>query len=343
MGTQLKIALIALALLAAFIVLTKGKKTASVDFQRQLDAAMPADPENFDLGLTLIKLSKLIDPEADEAAAAQDLDNLTAELRQKLGNEANPEMIVAAFNNYIFGTHNFSYDVKASKYYGGDPTVKMAAWEKVAINSIPQVLRYRSGICLSLALVYLSLADRLDMPFYGVLLPTHIYIKYKEPGKSGINVEATNFGGEYYGYGDMGNIDLLNSEKTVYGKLLTKHQLLAPMLNNMASVMMSSGRNREAMILLRESLRIMPNTPTAMLNMGILLYSSGKKKESEKLLYEAMELNPYDIAPVLTAGCLLAQEKREKEARFFLERAMKYEAYKKHAQECLSLLEKGAK
>ena len=63
------------------------------------------------------------------------------------------------------------------------------------------VLDQRRGYCLSLSILYLSLAERLGLPIYGVVVPGHFFVRYDD-GKVRFNIEATNRGrslpDEYY-------------------------------------------------------------------------------------------------------------------------------------------------
>jgi tetratricopeptide (TPR) repeat protein len=145
----------------------------------------------------------------------------------------------------------------------------------------------------------------------------HIFIKYKEDGKSSINVETTSFGTEFYGYYAQQGIDMLDKDKTIYGKPLSKYQLLSVFMYNIAGVLADKGEYHKSEVLLRKCLEIMPNDPGAMLNLGLLLAAQDKKDEAENLFVQALKLNPYNMNAVLLAGCYFAYEKKREHAEAF--------------------------
>ncbi|MHC4361291.1 MAG: transglutaminase family protein, partial [Planctomycetota bacterium] len=56
------------------------------------------------------------------------------------------------------------------------------------------VLDKKRGYCLSLSILYLSLAERLGLPLYGVVVPGHFLVRYDD-GRVSFNIETTSKGG----------------------------------------------------------------------------------------------------------------------------------------------------
>ncbi|NLL14049.1 MAG: tetratricopeptide repeat protein [Fibrobacter sp.] len=56
-----------------------------------------------------------------------------------------------------------------------------------------QAFNARQGSCLSISLIFLLLAEKLDLPLYGVLAPGHFFIRYDD-GKIRLNIETLRKG-----------------------------------------------------------------------------------------------------------------------------------------------------
>ena len=63
-------------------------------------------------------------------------------------------------------------------------------------------------------------------------------------------------------------------------------------LINLGGLYLKQGRNREAIGILREAIRITPPPPAAFFNLGIALFRTNRLEESEKMLLRARELDP---------------------------------------------------
>ena len=84
------------------------------------------------------------------------------------------------------------------------------------------VLDRKQGYCLSLSILYLSLGERLGLPLYGVVVPSHFFVRYDD-GRIRFNIETTGKGGnasdEHYikkfkvPQGDHDSIYMLNLNK----------------------------------------------------------------------------------------------------------------------------------
>ncbi len=100
------------------------------------------------------------------------------ELKQKIGDEKSPEKIIQAFNQYIFVDQKFKYDFS-------DPYVLNP--RNAVLSS---VLDRKMGNCLGLSILYLCLADELNVPLAGVPVPEHFFVRYDTPDKV-FNIETT--------------------------------------------------------------------------------------------------------------------------------------------------------
>jgi len=86
---------------------------------------------------------------------------------------------VRAINEFIF--HEMKYRFPPHSMWVGDVDL---------YTFLPSVLDSRHGVCLGVSILFISLAQRLDLPLEIVTPPGHIYVSYISDGKE-LNIETT--------------------------------------------------------------------------------------------------------------------------------------------------------
>src|SRR6056297_2591021 len=161
----------------------------------------PENSESFSFTSTVIKLSALVDPKMNEARVTRRIKKLAIGLKKHIGQEGDPGLIISKMNDFFFNKQGFAYDRKMNRLISGETEAKSVTREDILnFHSMGRVLERRKAICLSMSVLYLMMGELLDMPLYGVLMPGHIYVRYKEKGRAGINVETTLSGRGIYRY-----------------------------------------------------------------------------------------------------------------------------------------------
>lgn len=116
-----------------------------------------------DLAAAALYIAQEEYPELDCDAYLHRLDTMAQQLRTRLPVDRYPLKIIRAINAYLYEAQGFMGNTQ--HYY--DPR-----------NSfLNQVLDRHTGIPITLALVYLELARRIDFPMAGVSLPGHFLIR----------------------------------------------------------------------------------------------------------------------------------------------------------------------
>ena len=305
-----------LILIAALKITDPG--SASAAFALKLDSILPQDRNNFDFTKTVLSLSALVDPDTDMAWTEKEIDSMAADLKDKIGDEGNPEKIINAFNRYFFVQEGFVFDKNFTDMdaRGGEISLE----DLRNFHSIEKTLKRKKGICLSMSLIYLMLGDKLRLPLYGVLIPGHIYVRYKEPGRTGINIETTVSGAEYYGYRD--SIALLDHSKTAYGRELDKYSVVAAYLSNIGNYFITTGQNRKAEVMFKKSLEMLPDSAEAYLNMGILCETEKNNPAAVENYEHTLELLPESGFAHYRLGAIYLSEQRFTKAQEQLEEAV---------------------
>ena len=123
----------------------------------------PDDPIDLEKGELLI--ARYAYPTLDVAAYAQRLDDMAREMRDRIGQRVSGEEAVKTLSRYLFTEQGFRGNNK--NYYEADNSY------------LNRVLDRRTGIPISLSIVYLLIAQRLDLPVFGIGMPGHFLVKFE--------------------------------------------------------------------------------------------------------------------------------------------------------------------
>ena len=130
----------------------------------ELAALVEADDERVDLlrGALLIAKFEELDIEVD--GYVDQVDRMADEVRSSLPAETQPEERLAALDNYLFaqnGYHGSRFD-----YY------------QRANSFMNRVIDDREGLPITLSVLYMELARRLDLTVHGIGLPGHFVVQF---------------------------------------------------------------------------------------------------------------------------------------------------------------------
>jgi len=169
-------------------MLTGGSSSASAD-NRKIGHAIEqqlALPENkIDVGIAALTFAKEIYPDLDVAAYSKKIDLLADQARQLANGTQDPERRIRVLNTVLFRTEGFHYD------HAPDARRKK---EYYFLNGI---LDTKQGICYTMPLLYMAVAQRLGYPVYPVHAPDHLFVRYVDPSFKQQNIEVTS-GGKYF-------------------------------------------------------------------------------------------------------------------------------------------------
>ncbi|MFQ5629228.1 MAG: SirB1 family protein, partial [bacterium] len=108
-----------------------------------------------------------------------ELDRLAKRIAELIVGVRNPRRIVQLINNVLYTEAGFVGN--RNNYYSPDNSY------------LNKVLEKKTGIPISLSLVYILIAQRLELPIYGVNMPAHFLCKY-ESGRQPFYIDAFDFG-----------------------------------------------------------------------------------------------------------------------------------------------------
>lgn len=218
-----------------------------------------------------------LDPEEYLAA----LDLMASELRERLPPDTYPMRVIQTINRYLYqdlGFHGNSED-----YY--DPR-----------NSfLNQVIDRRTGIPITLSLLYLELAGRIQFPMAGIGMPGHFLIQPRFQD-SGIYVDAFNQGEVLF------QEDCQERLRQIYGPALefqpefldpvSPRAFLMRILTNLKQIYLSRGDIHKGLGVVERMVVLIPSAMTELRDRGILYYQVGRWSEARQDLEEYLDHLP---------------------------------------------------
>lgn len=198
------------------------------DIQKQLDL-----PENkIDIGFAALTFAKEIYPDLDIAAYSKKIDRLAQQVKRLAKGTRDPEKRIQAMNTVIYQSEGFHYDRSPNS---------MNKQEYYFLNGI---LDTKQGICYTMPLLYIAVAQRLGYPVYPIVVPGHYFVRYISPPFKGWNIETTSGGKDFTdeSYIEHFAVSKRGLESGSYMRTLTYREYLGYILGMNAVVF---GRNGE--------------------------------------------------------------------------------------------------
>ena len=182
-----------------------------------LDDVAKLPDKDINIGFVALLLAKGFYPEVDVPKYLKELDEMAEDLQSRINGQKDPEKIIRAINFYI-------YEIKGMRI--GSTTREQAYQNEDKESFLNRLLDTNRGNCNSLSTLYLSLAERLDIPLFPVEIPSHIFVRYDD-GNFRRNIETTDFGNEnkdeaYLKYPEIDGHKLLPEDIENFGYLKNK-------------------------------------------------------------------------------------------------------------------------
>ena len=237
------------------------------------------------------------------------MSRLADRLRPEVAGAVDGSQIVSAFRRVLLVEERFTYDRSSA-----DPGNYL----------LESVLARRKGNCLGLSLLYLSLADRLGVPFRGVYVPSHCFVRYEGNGVR-MNVEFAENGASWADdrYRRVFGI----SPGRPYLQSLSPTEMLGVFLKTLGAGYSRKGREEEALRLYDEAERLYPGLPDVHYNAGVSLQKLGRLDEAAGKYRRALALDPEMAAARDNLSILLAGTGRYDEAIAEARRAVELEPW----------------
>lgn len=220
-------------------------------------------------------------PELDPEEYLAALDVMASELSDRLPPEPYPLRIIKIINQYLYD--DLGFHGNTDDYY--DPR-----------NSfLNDVIDRRTGIPITLSLVYLELARRIGFSMVGIGMPGHFLIR-PDFRDAGIFVDAFHQGEILFPE------DCEEKLRQVYGsslqfqpeflKPVSSRAFLARLLTNLKHIYLSRGDVDKGLAVVERMVLLTPEAMTELRDRGILYYQVGRWVEAQEDLQDYLNHLP---------------------------------------------------
>jgi regulator of sirC expression with transglutaminase-like and TPR domain len=269
------------------------KMTNSALPRELLCQELQKSPGEIDLARAALYIAQEDYPNLDIPAHLAMLDTMADALRPQLPQEAYPLKVIRAINHYLFYELNFQGNT--IDYY--DPR-----------NSfLNEVLTRRVGIPITLSLVYLELAKRVDFPMVGVGMPGHFLIRptieemaiFVDPFYQGEILFEQDCRDRFQQmFGESARLDVRHLEQ------ITPTAFLVRLLANLKLIYLQQRNVPKALDAINRILLINPEAVSEWRDRGLIYYQQGRLSEAyydlQRYLYEHPEAgDAFEIRRVL--------------------------------------------
>lgn len=217
--------------------------------------------EEFCLAEACLLIAQDAYPDLDVAHYLAHIETLAAKLKARLSGDAFPAQKVAVLNRYMFDELGFCGN--AHEYY--DPR-----------NSyLNQVLERRTGIPITLSILYMALGRRVGLRLQGVSFPGHFLVKLRVTG--GQLVLDPFSGGETQSEPDLrarlAQVMPQHEADTLplpqFLQAATPRQILARLLRNLQGIYLQSGEAQNTLRVAQRMVMVAPHAAEAVRDRGL--------------------------------------------------------------------------
>ncbi|MBW4651101.1 MAG: SirB1 family protein [Kastovskya adunca ATA6-11-RM4] len=245
--------------------------------------------DQIDLGVAALYIAQEEYPRLDPAEYLSALDMMAAEVVERLPAERYPLRVIQSLNQYLYDDLGFSGN--SSNYY--DPR-----------NSfLNDVIDRRMGIPITLSLLYLEIAKRLDFSMVGIGMPGHFLIR-PDFEDVGIFVDAFNRGEILFEQDCEARLAQIYGRpvklQSGFVESVTPRQFLARMLTNLKLIYINSQDLPKALAAVERILMLFPDAPLELRDRGLFYYQLGDWGQAREDLesYLAMIPNAQDVTTI---------------------------------------------
>ena len=253
--------------------------------------------ENYNLIEKCLKLGQILEyPELDISRELEKIKELGLNFKNRITESKNPTYMISLLNEFLFDVEGFKGDL--DDYYNPKN------------NFLNYILNERSGIPITLCILYVEIAKYANLDLKIVGFPSHVIVKYEEemildPFNRGRLLELEDLQEILYqNYGESVEFE------AEYLNQISDEKIIIRMLRNLKNSYTDSFAYEMAIICNKMILEMNPNLADEIRDLGILGEKLHNYNDAIKFLnrYLEMEPNAEDVDYVLG----LIREIREK-------------------------------
>lgn len=199
-------------------------------------------------------------------------------IKARIPENNEPESIINTINEFLFDELGFTY-------------VQTGNLEDLYLN---KVIDRRKGNCIGLSILYLSIAERLRLPLFGVNIPEHIFIRYDD-GVQRINIEMGHKGmslsDTFYVTHSIERFDKKSVENGCFLANLNKKEVISNVFLNRSKIRREGGNHRGALDDCNKAILLNSRNPGTYCNRGVIFEKLEMVSEAIKNYNQAISLN----------------------------------------------------
>jgi len=296
---------------------------------RSIDAVLVMPAKDVDIATASLLLAKQWNPDVSIIKYRAKIDNMALNIRQRMARKriGIEPAAINVINDYLYNQLGFK-----AVPYADDP-------QDLFYDS---VIDRRQGYCLSLSILYLSIAERLNLPIYGVVVPGHFFVRWDD-GKNRINIETTSNGAtppdEHYRqkFGVTGR-----EPDRIYMENLNNIQILGCFYNNLGNLYSDISEPVQARESLERAVEINPSLALGHTNLGNVYLKANMPEKAIKQYQTALMISNDDAKTHNNLGNAYNNLNKFDMAALEYETALKLdpnlnEAYRNMAHACMQI------
>ena len=255
---------------------------------------MSRDDGDIDLGRACLQIAEDAYPGLDVDGYAGEIERFAKRLRARLALNAAAEERVVALNEFLFDDLGFSGNVK--NYY--DPR-----------NSyLNEVIDRRTGIPITLAVLYMEIGRRIDLALEGVSFPGHFLVRLRlrggtlvlDPFSGGAPQSESELRARLKRVippGATGGVPLADLPMDQFLEPATHRQILARVLRNLKGIYREADKPERLLEVLNRMIVVAPGSPAELRDRGLVYQRLECWRPALKDLADYLEREP-DAADV---------------------------------------------
>lgn len=229
----------------------------------------------------LLLAKELAYPQLDLAHNLRQLDDLADRAAQRVRLNDSTAVRAELLSDFLFKDEQFRGNT--------------AVYDDPRNSYLNEVLARRLGIPISLSVLYLAVAERMQLPAFGVGLPGHFIV--------GVAVRGdTLFFDPFHGGGRLSAADCARLVELTVGytgafqqewlTAVSTHEILARMLNNLRIIFTQRHQWPEAIAVVERMRQIQPENPHHLRELGVMYYQVGQMRQAASYLDAYLHKEP---------------------------------------------------
>lgn len=240
------------------------------------------DDENISLEKAALYIAQEEYPDLEIDKYLIEIDRMAAEVKTRLPEAPYPLKIIQTINRYLYEELGFAGN--SEDYY--DPC-----------NSfLNDVIDRRTGIPISLALLYLAIAERIEFPMVGIGMPGHFLIRPAVNDEMDIFVDAFHDGEILFPQDCQERLNQLAGQpvemRPQFLEAVAPKQFLARMLTNLKGIYLNQGKIDKCLSMIERILILFPEAAYELRDRGIIYFQTHRWIEARQDLENYLDQVP---------------------------------------------------